>query len=258
MGTPGQLQLNTGAAMPVLGFGTWQLRGDDCRQAVVEALGAGYRMIDTAAMYGNEEQVGKGLRDSEVPREEVFVCTKLAGRDHSRPADAARESMDRLGVDYLDCYLIHWPAGQTADFEVWSVLEQLHAEGALRAIGVSNYSVALIEQLLDRGEVPPSVNQVEMNPFTHPRDIVRLCLDQSVAVQAYSPLGQAARLDDDRVGDVARRLGRNAAQVMLRWGIQHGVAVLPKSGDADRIAANAEVFDFELSSDDMAALDALG
>ena len=252
------LALNTGASMPVLGFGTWQLRGEDCRRAVVRALDVGYRMLDTAAVYGNEEQVGLGLRDAGLPREDVFVCTKLAGGDHARVADAARESMDRLGVDYLDCYLIHWPAGQMADFEVWSALEELYAEKSLRAIGVSNYLVALLEQLLDRGDVPPAVNQVEMHPFTHPRDIVRLCHDQSVAVQAYSPLAQAGRLGDQRVGQVAERVGRSPAQVMLRWGIQHRAAVIPKSGDPERIAANAAVFDFELSEADMSTLDELG
>ena len=258
MGIPADVTLNTGATMPVLGFGTWQLRGDECRRAVAAALEAGYRMLDTAAIYGNEEQVGLGMRDAGLEREDVFVCTKLAGRDHGRTSDAARESMERLGVEYLDCYLIHWPAGQTADFEVWAGMERLHADGALRSIGVSNYSVALIEQLLDRGDVPPAVNQVEMNPFTHPRDIVKLCRDQAIAVQAYSPLGQASRLDDSRVARVADRVGRTPAQVMLRWGIQHGAVVIPKSANRERITANAQVFDFELAEADMAALDELG
>lgn len=251
------ITLNTGAEMPAVALGTWRLSGAGCERAVGWALDAGYRHIDTAAMYGNEELVGAGLRASGLPRDEVFVTTKLAGRDHGRPAAAAQESLERLGVEYVDCYLIHWPAGSSADLDVWPVLEELHKEGRLKAIGVSNYPVPLVQELLAAADVPPAVNQVEMNPFTHPRDIVAACHDSGIAVQAYSPLGKASRLDDPHIRDVADRLGRTPAQVLLRWGLQHGVAVLPKSADRDRIGANGQVFDFELGADDMATLDAL-
>jgi len=252
------IKLNTGAEMPALALGTWRLSGTGREQAVGWALEAGYRHVDTAAMYGNEQFVGAGLRVSGVPRDAVFVTTKLAGWDHVRPREAALESLDRLGLEHVDCYLIHWPGGSGADLDVWPVLEELHTERRLKAIGVSNYPVPLVQELLDSADVPPAVNQVEMNPFTHPRDIVAACHDSAIAVQAYSPLGKASRLDDPRVREVAERLGRTPAQVVLRWGIQHGVAVLPKSGDRERIEANGRLFDFELGGDDMASLDSLG
>lgn len=251
-------QLNTGAEMPVLGLGTWRLKGDDCERAVRWALEVGYRHVDTAAMYGNEEAVGAGVRGSGVPREDVFITTKLTGRDHRRAADAARESVERLNLGYIDCYLIHWPAGQHADIEVWRALEELQREGTLRAIGVSNYSVAQLVELLDVADVPPAVNQVEMNPFVHPRDIEQTGRERRVALQAYTPLGRARDLDDPSLVGIAQRLQRSSAQVMLRWGVQHGATVLPKSAHRDRIVANADIFGFELSADDMATLDALG
>ncbi|MGI8577637.1 MAG: aldo/keto reductase [Nocardioidaceae bacterium] len=258
MSTLSTMKLNTGAEMPALGLGTWRLSGDACERAVEWALEIGYRHIDTAAMYRNEAAVGAGVRASGVPREDIFITTKLAGGDHRRARDAARDSVERLDLDYVDCYLIHWPAGNGADLDVWQVLEELQSDGTLRAIGVSNYSVGQLVELLDTADVPPAVNQVEMNPFVQPRDIEQTCHERGVAVQAYTPLGRAADLDNRPLVDVSHRLGRSAAQVMLRWGLQRGAAVLPKSGNRERLAANAEIFDFELSTDDMAVVDALG
>jgi diketogulonate reductase-like aldo/keto reductase len=252
------IELNTGARMPALGLGTWRLSGEGCEQAVAWALDAGYRHLDTAAMYGNEEAVGAGMRSSGVAREEVFVTTKLAGRDHGDPAKAAAVSAERLGLDYIDCYLIHWPAGQGADVEVWRALEGLHRDGTLRAIGVSNYSAAQVQELMDVAEVPPAVNQIELNPFTRQREVERFCHDRGVALQAYQPLGRASRFGDSLVTSMTQKYDRTPAQVMLRWGLQQGVAVIPKSGHRDRIHENADIFDFELADDDMAALDAAG
>ncbi len=253
------VSLNAGIEMPRLGFGTWRLRGRQCEQSVGWAIETGYRMIDTAAMYGNESEVGAAVRASGLPREDVVVTTKLAGRDHGRARDAAFESVERLGLDYVDCYLIHWPAGSGADLRVWSALERLQHEGILRSIGVSNYSVTQLEELLAASEVAPAVNQVEMSPFVQPRDVEALCHERGVALQAYTPLGgRASSLDDARLREVSERLGRTPAQVMLRWGIQHGAIVLPKSANRERIVSNAQIFDFELSKSDLASLDALG
>ncbi len=244
--------------MPTLGLGTWQLSGRACEEAVRHALEVGYRHIDTAAMYGNEESVGAGIRAADVAREDVFVTTKLTGSDHSRPAEAARESLDRLGVDYVDCYLIHWPAGQGADLDVWRALEELYRDGLLRAIGVSNYSREQLEELVDHAEVPPAVNQIELNPFVRQRDVEGFCLERGVAIQAYQPLGRASRFDHPEIVALTEKHGRTPAQVMLRWGLQRGVTVIPKSGDPERIRANAQLFDFALDDEDMAALDSLG
>ena len=252
------IELNTGRDMPTLGLGTWRLGGEACERAVRHALDEGYRHIDTAAMYGNEEAVGAGIRAADVAREDVFVTTKLTGRDHSRPTEAAKESCDRLGVDYVDCYLIHWPAGHGADIDVWRALEDLYRDGLLRAIGVSNYSRAQMEELVDEAGIPPAVNQIELNPFVRQRDVERFCLERGVAIQAYQPLGRAARFDHPEIAALTQKHGRTPAQVMLRWGLQRGVAVIPKSRDPERISANARLFDFFLDEDDMAALDGLG
>jgi 2,5-diketo-D-gluconate reductase A len=252
------IELNTGRDMPRLGLGTWRLSGQACEEAVRHALDVGYRHIDTAAMYGNEEAVGAGIRAADVAREDVFVTTKLTGRDHSRPAEAARESLDRLGVDYVDCYLIHWPAGSGADIDVWRALEGLYRDGLLRAIGVSNYSSAQLEELVDEAEIPPAVNQIELNPFVRQRDVERFCLDRGVAIQAYQPLGRGSRFDHPEIESLTHKHGRTPAQVMLRWGLQQGVTVIPKSGDPERIRTNAQLFDFSLDDEDMVTLDSLG
>lgn len=244
--------------MPTLGLGTWRLSGEGCESAVREALDVGYRHLDTAAMYGNEEEVGAGIRAADVDREGVFVTTKLSGRDHGRATEAARESLDRLGVDYVDCYLIHWPAGPRADLAVWRELERLYRDGMLRAIGVSNYSTAQLQELVDQADVPPAVNQIELNPFVRQRDVERFCLDRGIAIQAYQPLGRASRFDHPQIAELAAKHERTPAQVMLRWGLQQGLTVIPKSGDPERIRANAQLYDFALDEEDMAALDALG
>jgi len=250
--------LNTGAPMPVLALGTSTLLGQACEDAVRWALEVGYRHVDTAARYGNEEAVGNGIRASRVPREDVFVTTKLAGHDHGRVPEAVEESVQRLGLEYVDCYLVHWPQGPGADLGVWRELEALHREGTLRAIGVSNYSTAQLTEMVAAADVPPAVNQVEANPFARPRDVEDACREYGVALQAYRPLAHGDRFGHAEVKALARRHGRTEAQVLLRWGLQHGFTVLPRSGSRERIAANGKVFDFELSGADMETLDTLG
>jgi diketogulonate reductase-like aldo/keto reductase len=247
------VRLRTGVEMPVLGLGVWQVAPRETARVVELALAAGYRHIDTATMYRNEEGVGAGLRASGLPREEVFVTTKFMPR--SDPDQELAASLDRLGLDYVDLYLIHWPAGEPTRF--WDRFEDFAARGLARAVGVSNYGAAEIRQLLAQASVPPAVNQIEFNPFTYRRRLLDACRQEQIVVEAYSPLMQGHGLGDRRIAAVADKHGRTPAQVLLRWALQHGTVVIPKSSRPDRIRANAQVFDFTLDEDDLAALDAL-
>ncbi|HUA46750.1 MAG TPA: aldo/keto reductase [Solirubrobacteraceae bacterium] len=247
--------LADGTVIPVLGLGVWQVAdGTDCEQAVRWALEAGYRHIDTAQAYRNEESVGRALRDSGVPREDVFITTKFypARRD---PAAEIEGSLRRLGVDQVDLYIIHWP--QRGPTWAWPGMEAARERGLARSIGVSNFSAQELEQVVAIASTPPVVNQIQFSPFEYRRGLLEACEARSVAVEAYSPLGTGRHLGDPTVGEVAERLGRTAAQVLLRWCVQRDTIVLPKSTHRERIEANAQIFDFSLSDDDMATLDAL-
>lgn len=251
--------LNQGGAIPQLGLGVWQApRGQVTRAAVATALQLGYRHIDTARIYGNEPDVGAAVRDSGIPRSEIFVTTKLWNDDQGFDA-AARAfdaSLSRLGLDYVDLYLLHWPvAGKRLDS--WRALERIHAEKRARAIGVSNFLAPHLRELLARCTVPPAVDQIELTPFLQRRETAALCKEQGIVVEAYSPLTRGLRLSHPVLERLASQLQRSPAQVLLRWGIQHGYVVLPKSTRAERIAENAAVFDFELDRAALAELDAL-
>ena len=257
--TTAAIALNTGARIPQIGLGVWQSpRGAGTRHAVATALRLGYRHVDTARIYGNEADVGAAVRASGLPRDEVFVTTKLwnADQGHDQALRAFDESLERLGLDYVDLYLLHWPvAGQRLDS--WRALERLHAERRARAIGVSNFLRPHLEELLGRAQVVPAVDQIELSPFLQRRETVAFCRQHGIAVEAYSPLTRGERLDHPVVIEVARKVERSPAQVLLRWGLQHDFVVLPKSTRAQRIAANAALFDFTLGAAEMAALDAL-
>lgn len=247
--------LADGAEMPLLGLGVWQVpNGPECENAVRWALEAGYRHIDTAQAYGNEESVGRALRDSGVPRDEVFLTTKFyPARDD--PAAEAERSLRRLGVDQLDLYIIHWP--QKGPTWAWPGMEQARERGHVRSIGVSNFSVGELEQVLGIATSPPVVNQVQFSAFEYRRRLLEACTERNVALEAYSPLGTGRHLSNLTVGAIAERTGRTPAQVLLRWCLQRDVIVIPKSTHRERIEENAKVVDFVLSDDDMAALDAL-
>jgi diketogulonate reductase-like aldo/keto reductase len=253
------LQLNSGARIPQVGLGVWQTpSGATTRQAVVAALNAGYRHVDTARIYGNEADVGAALRDSGVAREDVFVTTKLwtADQGYDRARNAFDGSLQRLGVDYVDLYLIHWPvAGKR--LESWRALEGIHADGRARSIGVSNFLEPHLLELLGAAKQVPAVNQIEVSPFLQRRDVRALCAQHGIVVEAYSPLTHGRRLDHPVVKDVARRAGRSVAQVLLRWGLQQGLVVLPKSVKPTRIVENGGLFDFSLDRSAMEELDAL-
>jgi diketogulonate reductase-like aldo/keto reductase len=253
--------LADGNPMPILGLGMWQVpNGTVCVNAVRWALEQGYRHIDTAQAYRNEKSIGRALRESGVPRGEIFITTKFwPGRKSSRrrpdPVAAAEESLQRLGVDQLDLYLIHWPAGGPT--WAWPRMQQARERGLARSIGVSNFSARELDEVIAAATIPPVVNQVQFSPLRYRRALLETCQRREVAVEAFSPLGTGRHLSNPTVGRVANRTRRTPAQVLLRWSLQRGLLVIPKSVHRGRIADNAQIFDFSLSERDMAELDAL-
>jgi diketogulonate reductase-like aldo/keto reductase len=244
-----------GNEIPFLGLGVWQVpEGRRCEDAVRWALEAGYRHIDTAQAYGNERSVGRALRDSGVPREEIFITTKFYPRRKHAEAEVQR-SLERLGVERVDLYIIHWPQGGPT--RAWDGMQRARERGYARSIGVSNFSIGELDELLAVADTPPVVNQVQFSPFEYRRALLQGCEQRGVVIESYSPLGTGRHLGDDRVQQIADRLRRTPAQVLVRWCLQRDLVVLPKSTHRERIEQNAQVFDFTLSDDDMAALDAL-
>jgi diketogulonate reductase-like aldo/keto reductase len=257
--------LADGNQMPMLGLGVYLVpNGKACVNVVRRALELGYRHFDTAQLYGNEESVGRALRDSGVPRREVFLATKLyPGRKYcgfcpwwrNDPVAAAEQSLRRLGVDQVDLYLVHFPRGGPT--WAWRRMEQVRGRGLARSIGVSNFSSGELEDVIAACTIPPAVNQVQVSPLEYRRALLDACRRRNVAVEAYSPLGRGRHLSNETVTRVAQRTGRKRAQVLLRWGLQHDLPVIPKSTHYERIAENAQIFDFALSDEDMAELNAL-
>ncbi len=253
------LAMLSGRSIPQLGLGVYQApAGATTREAVTAALRLGYRHIDTARIYQNEADVGAAIKECGIPREDIFVTTKLWNDDHGR--DKALRAFDasakRLGLDYIDLYLIHWPVPRLR-IESWRALEELHAAKRARSIGVSNYLVPHLEELIAVASRAPDVNQIELTPFLQRRDTVALCAKEKIVVEAYSPLTRGKRLAHPVIRAIAGELGKTAAQVLLRWGVQHGFVVLPKSVREARIAENGSLWDFTLSPDQLARLDAL-
>jgi diketogulonate reductase-like aldo/keto reductase len=247
--------LADGNEIPLLGLGVWQIPdGPETEKAVRWALELGYRHVDTAQAYGNEASVGRALRDSIVPREDVFITTKFYPGSKDPEAEAER-SLERLGVDYVDLYIIHWPQGGPT--WAWDGMQRAQAAGYARSIGVSNFSVRELDELLGISDVDPVVNQVQFSPFEFRRALWEAGQERGVALEAYSPLGTGRHLRDPRVAAIAERHGRTPAQVLIRWALERELIVLPKSTHRERIEANAQVFDFTLSEEDVAALDAL-
>jgi diketogulonate reductase-like aldo/keto reductase len=248
-------RLADGSQMPALGLGVWQVpNGPECVNAVRWALELGYRHIDTAQAYGNEESVGQGLGESGVPREEVFITTKFypARKD---PAREAEQSLRRLGVDGVDLYIVHWP--QNGATWAWPGMEKARERGYARSIGVSNFSLAQLEEVMGIASTPPAVDQVQFSAFEYRRALLEACKQRGVTLVAYSSLGTGRYLDNETVREVAERVERTPAQVLLRWCLQHGTAVIPKSTHRERIEENGALFDFALSDEDMSALDDL-
>jgi diketogulonate reductase-like aldo/keto reductase len=248
------VRLANGAAMPLLGLGVWRVPADETEQAVLWALEAGYRHVDTAAAYRNEEGVGRGVHAGGLPRDDVFVTTKLRpGRGPAR--GQLEESLHRLGLDWVDLYLIHW-AGRGAE-ALWPEMERLHADGLARAIGVSNYGPELLRRTVASARVPPMVNQVEWHPGVFSPAELGAHRELGVVLESYSPLGHGRLLDDPRVAEVAGRLGATPAQVLVRWCLERGIPTIPKSRSRERIVENAGALDLALGAEEMARLDGL-
>ena len=248
--------------LPLIGFGTWEMSGQVCVDAVTEALKAGYRLIDTAKIYGNEAEVGKAISQNRLPREEIIVTTKLWPSDFGfdNTHRAFDESLERLGLDYIDLYLIHWPReDKPARHESWRAMVELKKQGLTKAIGVSNFGVNHLKDLLKASSVPPAFNQIEFHPYIYKdqKPTLEFCKDNKIAVEAYSPLSRGHGVDSITAMDVAQRNGCTPAQAVLRWAIQHGTVPIPKSAHATRIKENFDLFDFELSVEDMKSLDGI-
>jgi diketogulonate reductase-like aldo/keto reductase len=247
--------LADGNEIPLLGLGVWQIpNGPECENAVRSALELGYRHVDTAQAYGNEESVGRALRDSGVARDEVFITTKFFPA-HEDPEAEAQRSLERLGVDQVDLYIIHWPQGGAT--WAWPGMERAQQAGYARSIGISNFNVGELDELLAIAQARPVVNQVQFSPFKYRRELLEACEERDVALEAYSPLGTGAHLSHERVRQLAERVGRTPAQVLLRWCVQRDLVVIPKSTHRERIEAKSQIFDFELSEEQMSELDAL-
>ena len=254
------ITLNNGHEIPQLGFGVFQIAPAETREATLDALEVGYRHIDTAEMYGNEKEVGQAVAESGLPREDVFVTSKLNNGFHAR--DAALRAFDgtleALGFDYLDLFLIHWPMPAVGDFvETWKAMQEMHASGRVRSIGVSNFQPAHIRRLLDETDIIPAVNQIEVHPYLTQNDVRAFDFDNGIANEAWSPLAQGMVLLDPVITGIAGRIGKTPAQVTLRWHIQRGDIVFPKSVTHSRIVENFEIFDFALETADVEAITAL-
>jgi 2,5-diketo-D-gluconate reductase A len=254
------VRLNNGVEIPQLGFGVFLVKPEECVDAVTAALETGYRHIDTAQMYGNEKEVGEAVRRSGLPREEVFLTSKLGNDKQSRDEilRSFDESLAALGVERLDLFLIHWPLPTVSDYVArWKVLEEIYAEGRARAVGVSNFHENHLRNLFDASELTPAVNQIEVHPYLTQDALRSFSREHAIAIEAWSPIARGKVASDPVIGRIAEQLGRTPAQVTLRWHVQRGDIVFPKSVNRARIEENFAIFDFELDESDMAAISGL-
>ena len=257
--------LNNGLSIPCVGYGTFQTPNDETCAAVLEAIKVGYRHIDTAAFYGNEEGVGEAVRKSGVPREQLFITSKVwnSDRGYEKTKAAFAKTMKNLQMEYLDLLLIHWPANRKQfgdagiNAETWLAMEELYQEGKIKAIGLSNFLPHHIDELMETAQIKPMVNQIEFHPGWAQTDIVEYCLKNDIVVEAWSPLGRKDALENETLKSIAAKYGKSVAQLCIRWVLQHGVLPLPKSVTPSRILENTKVFDFTIDAADMQAIDAL-
>lgn len=256
------VKLNNGIAMPQIGLGTWLTKdGPEVEQAVTAALKCGYRLIDTAKYYGNEESIGRAIKSSGIKRDEIFVTTKLwnADQGYEPTLRAFNDSLERLGLDYIDLYLIHWPMPKVGKYiETWKAFEKLYADKKVRAIGVSNFTIETLQNLMNNAKIMPVINQIELHPKFAQHEMREFCKQHNIQVESYSPLMHGGDiLIDNAVQRIADKHHKTIAQVVLRWHIQNGLVVIPKSVDPDRIRENIDIFDFKLDNSDMIAIDAM-
>ncbi|USK75873.1 aldo/keto reductase [Peribacillus frigoritolerans] len=253
------ITLHNGVKMPQLGFGVFKVKnGNETVESVKKAIEVGYRAIDTAAIYENEEGVGQAIRECGVPREELFITSKVWNTEqgYETTLKAFEDSLNRLGLEYLDLYLIHWP-GKDKYLETWRALEKLYKDGKVKSIGVSNFHVHHLENLLANSEVKPVVNQIELHPLLTQVEIRDYCAKHEIKVESWSPLGRGNLLEEPTINHIAKKHGKCSAQVLIRWHLQHDLVVIPKSITPSRIKENAQVFDFSLSLNEMNQIDAL-
>jgi diketogulonate reductase-like aldo/keto reductase len=250
--------LNNRVKIPIFGLGTWALDGRGAYKAVLWAIDAGYRMIDTATVYANEREIGDAIKDCKVPREDIFLTTKVWNSDQGYDSTLAAfdRSLKELKTSYVDLYLIHWPV-EGLRSESWKALEKIYSDGKARAIGVSNYTVQNIKELLEESSTVPTVNQVEFSPFLYQKELLDFCTSQNIFIEAYCPLTRARKLDHPTLKIIGRKYNKSAAQVLIRWGLQHNIIEIPKAGSKDHIYENINVFDFNLNDQDMEVLDNL-
>lgn len=254
--------LNNGVEMPLLGLGVYDMYGKDAEQAVLWALEIGYRLIDTASMYNNEKEIGNAIRASGIPREEIFLTTKVHNDDQGfdKTLKAFDASLKKLGCDYVDLYLVHWPMKATRK-DTWKALESLYSTSkgrnteGVRAIGVANYLELFLKELETYSEIVPAVNQVEFSPYLYLKDLLELCQSKQIQLQAYTPLVRGERMKDAKLVALAEKYDKTPAQIILRWALQHGVSTIPKSASEHRLKENFDVFDFNISSEDIFKMD---
>ena len=251
------ITMNNGIKIPRLGFGVYRAaQGDETKNAVLNALEVGYRHIDTASAYGNEESVGEAIKESGLKREEIFLTTKLFNSDMRahRQMDAFKESLDRLKVDYVDLYLIHWPVPGVY-LESWKLLEEIYNKGLAKAIGVSNFLQHHLDDVIAHGSIVPAANQVEFSPLWQDNLLIQYCREKNIAFEAWGPLAAGELIGDRTTGDIGAKYGKTGSQVILRWMLQKNIIVFPKTVHKSRMIENADIFDFELSDEDMAIID---
>jgi diketogulonate reductase-like aldo/keto reductase len=253
-----KIKLNNGIDMPIFGLGTWPLKGKGAYQAVLWALDIGYRLIDTASFYGNEKDIGDALHHSEVAREDLFITTKVwnSEQGYNSTLEAFNRSLKRLNLDYIDLYLIHWPISNLRN-ETWKALEKIYESERVRAIGVSNYTIKHLEQLLELSPSIPTVNQIEFSPFLYQKQLMEYCQSKRIVVEAYSPLTRGRRFNNNIIKNLVQKYNKTPAQILIRWGLQHDIIEIPKSGNKEHLLENSEVFDFNLEEQDMKRLDTL-
>jgi diketogulonate reductase-like aldo/keto reductase len=253
-----KLKLNNGIEMPLFGLGTYDLRGERGIQAAMWALEIGYRLIDTASFYNNEIEMGKAIKKSNIPREEIFITSKVWNTEqgYDNALKAFDRSLNRLDTDYIDLYLVHWPVVNLRD-DTWRALEKIASQQKALAIGVSNYTIRHLEGLLEKSNTIPTVNQFENSPFLYQKELIDYCKSKNIAVEAYTPLTKGQKFNNKTIQEMGKSYNKTPAQIFIRWGLQHQIIQIPKSGNKEHLLENASVFDFHIKQEDMAKLDGI-
>jgi len=248
--------LNNGLQMPLFGLGAWDMYGKEAEQAVLDALEIGYRLLDTATLYHNEKEIGNAIRQSDIPRNEIFVTTKVpdAQQGYDATLRAFDASMKAMNIDYIDLYLVHWPVKNKRQ-ETWNALERLYNDNQVKAIGVANYLLPFLNELETYSTITPAVNQLEFTPWLYLKDELQYCKEQGIQLQSYSPLTRGKKFNDERLLQLCKQYDKTPAQIILRWNIDHGISTIPKSSNKKRLQENFDIFNFSLSKEDVESID---